>query len=314
MGMQWCVLLYHIITVTNTTSSPTQDFDEERKDYETARHALFYTDENCKKMYKNHVKTIIERRNMVNGRLYKDDPTILGWSLINEPRCETWKVTNCVTYLQKWLEEMSAYVKSLDNRHLLTIGEEGFFAAGSPRAAANPASWGILMGQNFTGNHMIPEIDFVTVHVWPDNWNKYDEDGGVGGWGGVNGCICVFVLRVSLYLMTIIPHTIPHTSPNNIPHVQQCVQHLYFNLHAVQPVLNHHHQTPTHPPNSYTFEFFSEWVNAHVDETTELLQKPLVMTEFGKKMYTKDRKKEIIETRDPVYRVAYRIFLDNMKR
>lgn len=65
---------------------------------------------------------------------------------------------------------------------------------------------------------------------------------------------------------------------------------------------------------SYTFEFFSEWINAHVEDTTELLQKPLVMTEFGKKMYTKDRKKEIIETRDPVYRTAYRIFLDNLKR
>lgn len=152
-----------------------QDFDEERKDYETARHALFYTDENCKSMYKTHVRTIIERRNAVNGRLYRDDPTILGWSLINEPRCETWKVANCVMYLQKWLEEMAAYVKSIDSRHLLTIGEEGFFAANSPKVAANPADWAPLMGQNFSGNHMIPEIDFATVHVWPDNWNKYER-------------------------------------------------------------------------------------------------------------------------------------------
>ncbi len=27
-------------------------------------------------------------RNTLNGRLYKDDPTIFAWDLINEPRCD----------------------------------------------------------------------------------------------------------------------------------------------------------------------------------------------------------------------------------
>lgn len=27
-------------------------------------------------------------RNTINGRLYKDDPTIFAWDLINEPRCD----------------------------------------------------------------------------------------------------------------------------------------------------------------------------------------------------------------------------------
>lgn len=28
--------------------------------------------------------------NSINGRSYKEDPTIIAWNLINEPRCETW--------------------------------------------------------------------------------------------------------------------------------------------------------------------------------------------------------------------------------
>lgn len=27
-------------------------------------------------------------RNSINGRLYKEDPTIFAWDLINEPRCD----------------------------------------------------------------------------------------------------------------------------------------------------------------------------------------------------------------------------------
>jgi endo-1,4-beta-mannosidase len=30
----------------------------------------------------------------VNSRKYKDDPTIVAWNLINEPRCENWVDAN----------------------------------------------------------------------------------------------------------------------------------------------------------------------------------------------------------------------------
>lgn len=71
---------------------------------------------------------------------------------------------------------------------------------------------------------------------------------------------------------------------------------------------------PHRPLCSYTYEFFSEWINAHVEDTMQLLRKPMVMTEFGRKLYTKDRKREIIETRDPVFHMAYRIFHENLQR
>ena len=46
----------------------------------------FYTDWNCRQMYKDHIEHYVNRRNTYNGRLYKEDPTIFYWDLINEPR------------------------------------------------------------------------------------------------------------------------------------------------------------------------------------------------------------------------------------
>lgn len=31
---------------------------------------------------------MVNRRNTINNRLYKDDPTIFAWDLMNEPRCD----------------------------------------------------------------------------------------------------------------------------------------------------------------------------------------------------------------------------------
>ena len=70
-----------------------QALDEKIKEYEVQRHALFFTDPDAKRIYKENVKYTLLRRNSVNGRTYKDDPTIFSWGLLNEPRCETWKAS-----------------------------------------------------------------------------------------------------------------------------------------------------------------------------------------------------------------------------
>ena len=66
--------------------------DEAAKDYEVGRHALFFNDTAARELYKEYVAAIVGRTNTRTGALYRDDPTILAWDLINEPRCETWKV------------------------------------------------------------------------------------------------------------------------------------------------------------------------------------------------------------------------------
>ena len=77
-----------------------QELAEAVKEYEVSRHSLFFNDTGSKKIYKNYLKTIILRENSINGRIYKDDPTIMSWGLLNEPRCETWKVSQTYTILE----------------------------------------------------------------------------------------------------------------------------------------------------------------------------------------------------------------------
>jgi len=106
-------------------------------------------------------------------RVYRDDPTIIAWNLINEPRCESWLPANkdCNQRVQKWLEEMSKYVRTLDRNHLITIGSEGFYGDSTPKLLQyNPQAWAADMGQDFVMNTDIPDVDFATVHAWPDNW------------------------------------------------------------------------------------------------------------------------------------------------
>ena len=48
----------------------------------------FYTDNECKKMFKDTIKTIVTRRNTINNLLYSEDATIMSYNLINEARCQ----------------------------------------------------------------------------------------------------------------------------------------------------------------------------------------------------------------------------------
>ncbi|MCD9560252.1 Mannan endo-1,4-beta-mannosidase 4 [Datura stramonium] len=47
----------------------------------------FFTNPMIKEFYKNHVKVVLTRVNTITKVAYKDDPTILSWELMNEPRC-----------------------------------------------------------------------------------------------------------------------------------------------------------------------------------------------------------------------------------
>lgn len=63
---------------------------------------------------------------------------------------------------------MSAFVKSVDPNHMLTVGEEGFYPASSPNAATiNPGlSFASQSGQDFVRNHSPKDIDFAATHIW----------------------------------------------------------------------------------------------------------------------------------------------------
>lgn len=126
----------------------------------------FFNSTLVKSYYKNHVKTVLTRVNTVTGVAYKDDTTILGWELMNEPRCSA-EPTGAL--VQSWVEEMSPYLKTIDANHLVTAGLEGFYGDGAHESKElNP--WSIYYGTNFIATHRAPGIDFATIHLYPDLW------------------------------------------------------------------------------------------------------------------------------------------------
>nr|AFK43830.1 unknown [Lotus japonicus] len=126
----------------------------------------FYTHPVVKQYYKNHIKAVLTRKNTITGLVYKDDPTIFAWELMNEPRSNS----SSGKMIQDWVSEMAAYVKSVDSNHLLEIGLEGFYGESMPQKKQfNPGGFQ-GGGTDFISNNQVPQIDFATIHLYPDQW------------------------------------------------------------------------------------------------------------------------------------------------
>ncbi|CAG8694364.1 12025_t:CDS:2, partial [Racocetra persica] len=120
--------------------------------------ARFYTDseikDTCQKYYRDHIKTVINRKNTVNGMVYKDDPTIFAWELANEPQAVYSSNAHDVVF--QWFDKTSKFIKSLDKNHLVTTGTEG----------KHGKDWFITMHKS---------DNFTSVHVWVENWGHYSS-------------------------------------------------------------------------------------------------------------------------------------------
>uniref|UniRef100_A0A0E0JM17 mannan endo-1,4-beta-mannosidase n=1 Tax=Oryza punctata TaxID=4537 RepID=A0A0E0JM17_ORYPU len=143
----------------------------------------FFTNPVVKGFYKNHVKTVLMRRNTITGVAYRDDPTILAWELMNEPRCQSDLSGRTI---QSWITEMAAHVKSIDRNHMLEVGLEGFYGSSSPSRVASVNPSGYQLGTDFIANNQVPGIDFATIHSYPDQWLSSKDDqaqlGFMGRW------------------------------------------------------------------------------------------------------------------------------------
>ncbi|XP_016703275.1 mannan endo-1,4-beta-mannosidase 2 [Gossypium hirsutum] len=127
----------------------------------------FFFDPSIRKYFKNYVLDVLTRKNTITGIEYRNDPTIFAWELINEPRCMSDPSGDT---LQEWIEEMTGFIKSIDKNHLLTIGLEGLYGPKSPKSAVNPGEWASTLGSDFVCNSNITNVDFTSVHIYPDHW------------------------------------------------------------------------------------------------------------------------------------------------
>ncbi len=106
---------------------------------------FFFEDLRTKRDYMSWVTHVVQRVNPLTGLVYRDDPTIMAWELLNEGNAQPEALRLA------WTAEMSAYVKSLDPNHLVSSGNANITVR--------------LADLN------IPTLDFGTWHGYPLFYN-----------------------------------------------------------------------------------------------------------------------------------------------
>ena len=127
-----------------------------------ARNSQFVMNEKAKAMFAENVKNIVSRVNTVTGKPYSEDPAIFSWQICNEPRFFVAKDEIREAFVQ-WLYETAALIKSLDPNHMVSSGSEGSFGCE-------------VEMDTFIRIHECPDIDYLTMHIWPLNWSWVTKD------------------------------------------------------------------------------------------------------------------------------------------
>lgn len=124
--------------------------------------ARLYSDEKAQKLYFDYVRMLINRKNTVTGKMYKDDPTIMSWQLANEPRPGRGdEGKKNFPAFKIWVDKSAKLIKSIDKNHLVSTGNEGLAGC-------------IESEELFKSIHQFESIDYITTHLWILNWGWFD--------------------------------------------------------------------------------------------------------------------------------------------
>jgi len=123
----------------------------------------FYTDNQVTSLFKQYISYIFSRNNTYTHITYANDPTILGWDIMNEPRSTNQNAMNT------WLIDIATYIKQHDPNHLVFAGTD---------VATSPAPY----SDESINLCNSPAIDICSIHLYLFNsannqpvYNSYDE-------------------------------------------------------------------------------------------------------------------------------------------
>ena len=125
--------------------------------------AQFYTSPKAIALYEEYVAAIVGRTNTITGKPYRDDPTIMAWQLANEPRPGGSIAKAPMAAFYAWIAQTADFIKQRDPNHLVSTGNEGVKGC--------LESTDCVLKANASAN-----IDYVTFHMWPQNWSWIDAD------------------------------------------------------------------------------------------------------------------------------------------
>jgi len=120
--------------------------------------AQFYSCDSCLAWNNAWIQKVVNRKNTITDKLYKEDECIMAWELANEPRPMD---SAAIEPYKKWVHETSALIKSIDKNHLVTIGTEGVIST-------------FYSGNIYSSIHENKNIDYCTLHLWPKTWAWYN--------------------------------------------------------------------------------------------------------------------------------------------
>jgi mannan endo-1,4-beta-mannosidase len=117
--------------------------------------ATWYTTAAVQAQYKACISAVVSR--------YMTSTAVFAWELANEARCNG-RATSVIT---NWATSISAYIKSLDPNHLVTLGDEGFMNGGGDGSYPYTPSEGV----DFVANLKVPDLDYGIFHLYPGSCN-----------------------------------------------------------------------------------------------------------------------------------------------
>ena len=117
--------------------------------------AGYAANEKAHSLFSQHIANVVTRTNRYTGKPYTEDTAIMAWQIGNEPRA--FGDANKEPFA-RWIAEAAAQIKSLDPNHLVSIGSEGKAGLEGDMAL-------------FEKIHADPNIDYMTIHIWPNNWD-----------------------------------------------------------------------------------------------------------------------------------------------
>ncbi|MES1158219.1 MAG: cellulase family glycosylhydrolase [Haliangium ochraceum] len=106
--------------------------------------ARFYSSAKAKTIYADLLRFLVPQ--------LKSSPAVI-WELANEPRG-----INNISAFRSWVDETAGLFKTLAPSQLVTTGSEGQTAAP------------FYSGTDVVHDHESPNIDFITFHLWAQNW------------------------------------------------------------------------------------------------------------------------------------------------
>jgi mannan endo-1,4-beta-mannosidase len=118
----------------------------------------FYSCDACKEDYNKQVRLVLNHVNQLTKRKYTDEPAIMAWELVNEPR--PMRPAANEDY-KKWIADVAALIKSIDKNHLVTLGHEGEIGTQSMEL--------------YEAVHTDKNVDYLTIHIWPKNWGWFKD-------------------------------------------------------------------------------------------------------------------------------------------